>query len=152
MRQSRRPWSVLVVDDSAQLRDAVCDWMTTLAEFEIVGTASDGEEAIRRVEGLRPDLVLMDANMPTLDGFSATRRMKSRAECPKIVIISFYDSDIVRREAWAAGADGFVPKADLMRSLPGIVRGLAWADVRSGSGPDAPPVTIRGKDDILDGP
>ena len=147
MSQARRSWSVLVVDDSAEFRHAVCDWMATRAEFVVIGTAVDGEEAIRRVEGLRPELVVMDAMMPTLDGFRATRTLKARVECPRIVIVSFHDSEIVRQEAWAAGADGFVPKADLTRSLPGIVRGIDGTAADVGLDRGASPDRTRPKDD-----
>lgn len=152
MSQARRSWSVLVVDDNAEFRLAVCDWMATRAEFVVVGTAVDGEEAVRRVDGLRPDLVVMDAVMPRLDGFGATRTLKSRDACPRIVVVSFHDSDIVQQEAWAAGADGFVPKADLTRLLPDIVQGLDGATGDSSAGPEASSRPSRREDQTPDGP
>ncbi len=152
MSQRKRSWSVLVVDDSAEFRHAVCDWMATRPEFDVIGTATDGAEAIRRVDGLGPELVLMDAMMPTLDGFHATRTLKERDDCPRIVIVSFHDSEIVRQEAWAAGADGFVPKADLTRSLPGIVRGLDGSAGDAARDRAASPDRVRRKDDPPEGP
>ena len=152
MSQSKRSWSVLVVDDSSEFRHAVCDWMATRAEFDVIGTAVDGAEAIRRVDGLEPELVVMDAMMPTVDGFRATRTLKGRAACPRIVIVSFHDSEIVRQEAWAAGADGFVPKSDLTRSLPGIVRGLDGVDDGPRLDRGASPDGARPKDDTPEGP
>jgi DNA-binding NarL/FixJ family response regulator len=152
MPQSRRSWSVLVVDDSAEFRHAVCDWMATRPEFDVIGMAADGAEAIRRVDGLGPQLVVMDAMMPVLDGFHATRTLKERADCPRIVIVSFHDSEIVRQEAWAAGADGFAPKADLTRSLPGIIGGLDGAVGDAGPDLGSSPDRVRRNDETPEGP
>lgn len=125
MTPSRRPRTVLVVDDNPEFLEASSAWIETRPELRLVGTASNGAEAIERVAALRPDLVLMDAAMPVLDGFEATRRLKTEGAVGRVVIVSFHDSETVRREAWAAGADAFVAKADIARELPEIVRRLA---------------------------
>jgi CheY-like chemotaxis protein len=124
MTESRRSWTVLVVDDSQEFLDTACSWISSLPRFEVVGTARDGAHALERVAGLQPDLVLMDAVMPVIDGFEATRILRQNDDSRWVVIVSFHDSEAVRREAWAAGADGFISKADFVGSLQSIVRHL----------------------------
>jgi DNA-binding NarL/FixJ family response regulator len=120
-----RSWTVLVVDDSQEFLDTVSAWMSARPEFQVVGTALDGAGAMECIESLQPDLVLMDAVMPVLDGFEATRRLRAKGDMRRIVIVSFHDSEAARQEAWIAGADGFVSKAEFVRSLPRIVHGFA---------------------------
>lgn len=113
----RTPIRVVAIDDSeeflAVLASLVCElpWMT------LVGTARDGESGLEVVERLRPDLVLMDAVMPNVDGFAATRRIKSRPNAPKVVIVTFLEGDTARIEAKAAGADGCMTKSELADEL-----------------------------------
>jgi len=70
------------------------------------------------------DLVLMDAVMPEMDGFEATRRIKREVNAPLVVIVSLHDSPSARRAAEDAGADGFVAKSELVRTLPGLLASL----------------------------
>ena len=136
MQDSDASWTVLVVDDNPDFLTAARSWMASRAEFEIVGTAEDGERALAAVQTLDPDLVLMDAAMPVLDGFDATRRMRESGDDRWVILISFHDSGAVRQEAWASGADGFLSKADLAERLPSMVRDLAEGrGIRPGSGP-----------------
>jgi len=125
MNGSAARWSVLVVDDSPEFLSAARAWLATRPEFEVVGTAGDGEEALREIPARNPDLVLMDAAMPVLDGFDATRRLREAGDDRWVILVSFHDSVAVRQAAWAAGADGFVSKSELTGALPGIVRDLA---------------------------
>ncbi|MBY0489173.1 MAG: chemotaxis response regulator protein-glutamate methylesterase, partial [Gemmatimonadaceae bacterium] len=103
---------VLVVDDSAFMRRLVSDVVTATGEFEVVGTARDGEDALRQVQALSPDLITLDVDMPGLDGLSALRRVM--AECPRpVVMLSAGGSDggaEATLRALEAGAVEFVRK------------------------------------------
>ncbi len=124
-------WTVLVVDDSDDYREAACSWIETLDGLRVAGTARDGDSALEQAGSLRPDLILMDAAMPGTDGFEATRRLKARPDAPRIVIMSLHDSVAIREVAWISGADGFVAKADLTAAFPALVRDLrSGADLR----------------------
>ena len=124
---------VLIVDDSRDFLDAASDWIERQPGMELCGTAMNGADGLGAIETVRPDLVLMDAFMPELDGFEATRRAKSVAGAPWIVILSFHHGAAIEREAWAAGADAFVPKGELSDQLPSLVERLV-----AGETPDDP--------------
>jgi CheY-like chemotaxis protein len=121
------PISVLAVDDSAEFLAAVCAWIESQPELKLHGTATNGREALEALHGGQPDLVLMDAMMPELDGFEATRRIKMRPDAPPVVMLSVHNSSAVENEAWAAGADSFVSKAEFTKLLPGVIHSLLAA-------------------------
>lgn len=118
------PIRMLLVDDNLDFRKGVSAWLADEPRVEVAGTACSGREALERVGELKPDLVLMDVSMPEIDGFEATRRIKSDREAPLVVLMTFYHSETARQEAWAAGADGFLSKASLTGELLGLVRDL----------------------------
>lgn len=131
-RQER--WKVLIVDDSEDFLAVACSWIATQPSFDLVGTACNGAEAVGAVARLRPELIVMDAFMPVVDGFEATRRIKSQPEAPWVVVVSVHEGVAMEHEAWAAGADGFVPKADLATRMPALLRTL----VHRATGPARP--------------
>jgi CheY-like chemotaxis protein len=116
--QSHRSVRTLLVDDSQFMRA----YLTMLIEesgFELVGTAADGHQALRSVAALKPDLVLMDVDMPCLDGIEATRSIKEAGKqsgyAPVIVIVTSEDTLECRSQAEDAGANGFVSKSEDLR-------------------------------------
>lgn len=115
MQQSLR---VLVAEDESLIR---MDVVATLAEagFQVVGEASDGEEALSLAEKLSPDVVVMDIKMPKLDGISAAEKL-SEAKIPVVLLTAFSQSDLVAR-ATEAGAMAFITKpfkpADLIPAI-----------------------------------
>jgi DNA-binding NarL/FixJ family response regulator len=115
---------VLLVDDNDDFLDGLTAWLAGDPRLELAGKAHSGRAAIDKVERLRPDLVLMDAAIPDMNGFEATRTVKSRPGAPQIVLLTFHESKAFRVEAWAAGADGFVSKADIANNLMPVVRDL----------------------------
>ena len=90
--------------------------LRTIPDLEI-STASDGEEAIDHLDASPADLVLMDVQMPRMNGFEATKRVKSRAPETKVVMMSVYGHDAVRNASQASGADHFVTKDELHKTL-----------------------------------
>ncbi len=116
--QSHRRVRTLLVDDSPFMRVL----LTRLIEesgFEAVGTAADGRQALRSVAALKPDLVLMDADMPYMNGLQATRSIKETGKksgyAPAIVIVTSEDTLQCRSQAKDSVADGFVSKSEDLR-------------------------------------
>jgi two-component system NarL family response regulator len=99
---------LLIADDRPRTRRAVQALLAAHAGFQVVGEASDGEEALARIEELQPDLVLLDVRMPRLDGIAATARIKTR--WPRIRVVVHSLAIELREQAMAAGADEFVAK------------------------------------------
>jgi len=113
---------VMVVDDHAVVRSGLGAFLQTFTEFELVGEASNGVEAIRVCPELEPDVVLMDLVMPEMDGAKATRAI--REQCPDIQVIvltSFQEEDMVRR-ALEAGAIGYLLKSTTPDELAEAIR------------------------------
>src|SRR5262245_34074174 len=105
MGTARRTVRILVVDDREGFLAGASVWVASQPGLVLAGAARSGAEALVLADDLRPDLVLMDAAMPGIDGFEATRRLKTREGAPRVVILTFHDTPTARREAWAAGAD-----------------------------------------------
>jgi DNA-binding NarL/FixJ family response regulator len=120
---------VLVVDDHALFRDGLIALLDRWAEFEVIGSASDGNEAVRLASALRPDLVLMDVRMEGLGGVEATRRITSADPKVRVAMLTVSDLGEDVYEALRSGAHGYLSKNDsavrLHEGLLGIMRGEA---------------------------
>ena len=101
---------LVVVDDQAVVRAGFQTIMNAQPDIEVVGEAADGLEALHVVNAERPDVVLMDIRMPRLDGLEATRRMLSRGDPVRVLIMTTFDLDEYVYEALRAGASGFLLK------------------------------------------
>jgi DNA-binding NarL/FixJ family response regulator len=114
-----QPTRVLIADDRPRSRDGLKVLLATWPETEVVGEASNGQEAVRLVEESRPEVVLMDATMPVMDGLEATGIIKDRWPEVKVIVLTIHASS--RMDALAAGADAFLvkgcPAADLLRAI-----------------------------------
>ena len=124
--------TVVVADDQRIVREGLATLLGLLAGIEVVGTASDGEEAIELVERLRPDVVLMDLRMPRCDGVAATRRLRELGSPTQVVVLTTYADDRSVVEALRAGARGFLTKdagaEEIERAVAAVVRGEAAID------------------------
>jgi len=99
---------VLVVDDQEPFRRAMAAVVEATDGFEVVGTAASGEESLEVARDLRPDLVLMDVNLPGIDGLEATRLLSAQPDRPVVVLLSTYDEDEFSRDN--CGAAAYIPK------------------------------------------
>jgi DNA-binding NarL/FixJ family response regulator len=106
---------VLIADDSDRARNGLRALLAMRQEIEIVGEAADGRQAVQMVRERQPDVVLMDARMPHMDGLEATRQIKARWPEVRVVAVTMYVSR--RAEAQAAGVDGFLRKGGPVEEL-----------------------------------
>jgi DNA-binding NarL/FixJ family response regulator len=129
---------IVVVDDQEVVRAAFEVLLVTQPDFTVVGSAADGEQAVRICRDLRPDVVLMDIRMPGMDGIEATRRLLADPEPPRVLILTTFDLDEHVYDALGAGASGFLLKDATAERLFDAVRIVA-----AGEALLAPAVTRR---------
>jgi DNA-binding NarL/FixJ family response regulator len=133
------PIRIVVADDHQVVRTGFAALLDTQPDFAVVGTASDGAEAVTAARELRPDVVLMDVRMPNTDGIEATRQLAgSGPGGPRILILTTFDLDEYVYDALCAGASGFLLKDVTAERLFDAVRVIA-----AGEALLAPSVTRR---------
>lgn len=138
-RTSRMPFRTLVVDDSPIATGAIRVLLRNRREIEFVGFAGDGDEGVCRAEKLQPDLILMDLQMPKLDGLSAIRLIRKSLPNVRIIVVTFNHGQEVSQVCMAGGADGIVVKDRLYQDLlPEIYRVF-----RAKDSANAPPLFRR---------
>jgi DNA-binding NarL/FixJ family response regulator len=101
---------VLLVDDADEVRRDLRTLLLLSADLDIVGEAANGLEAIRLTESLRPDVVLMDLEMPVMDGYESTRQIKTRCPSSRVVALTVHDYEAARVKAQGSGVDEFLVK------------------------------------------
>ncbi|MFB4301995.1 response regulator [Actinomadura sp. NTSP31] len=124
---------VVIVDDQGMVRTGFGVLLNAQPDIEVVGEAVNGEEGLRRVAELRPDVVLMDVRMPVMDGLEATRRLLGGdggdgGAAPKVLMLTTFDLDDYVYEALRAGASGFLLKDASAAELADAVRIVAAGD------------------------
>jgi len=129
---------IVVADDHEVVRAGFAALLDTQPDFTVVGTASDGAEAVKISRELRPDVVLMDVRMPGTDGIEATRQLTAGADGPHVIILTTFDLDEYVYDALCAGASGFLLKDVTGERLFDAVRVVA-----AGEALLAPAVTRR---------
>jgi DNA-binding NarL/FixJ family response regulator len=121
---------LMIVDDKAQVRRELRSILPLAGRqaglsLEIIGEAENGQEAILKASELQPDVILMDLEMPVLDGCAATRTIKSRLPSANVIALTIHASPIDREMAGLAGVDRFiekgVPVAEIIRSIVSLV-------------------------------
>jgi DNA-binding NarL/FixJ family response regulator len=115
---------VVIADDHALVRDGMASLLTAWG-FDVVGQARDGVEAVDRARSLRPDLVLMDINMPMMNGREATRLIKAEMPDVKVVIVTVSDDDENLFEAIKSGAQGYIHKGTPGDEVGELLMGIA---------------------------
>jgi DNA-binding NarL/FixJ family response regulator len=132
------PIRVLVVDDQALVRSGFRMILDAQGDIQVVGEAIDGADAIRQFERLRPDVVVMDVRMPTIDGIEATCRLTTADPPGRVLILTTFDLDEYVYDALRAGASGFLLKDRPSDELVAAIRIVAAGDALL-----APSVTRR---------
>ncbi len=131
------PVRIIVADDHHVVRTGFATLLETQPDFTVVGTASDGAEAVRMCRDLSPDVILMDVRMPVMDGIEATRQL-TEGPGPRVLILTTFDLDQYVYDALRAGASGFLLKDVTAERLFDAVRVIA-----AGEALLAPAVTRR---------
>ena len=120
---------VVLADDQAMVRSGIRLILEAEPDIEVVGEAADGAAAVEEVRWRRPDIVLMDVQMPDIDGLEATRRIVATGPLPRVVILTTFDLDEYLFEALRAGASGFLlkhaPADDLIAAVRTVAAGNA---------------------------
>jgi DNA-binding NarL/FixJ family response regulator len=120
---------VLVADDHPMFRDGLRALLASVPDAELVGEASTGEEAVSLAAELRPDVVVMDVQMPKGDGIEATRRIVSDSPSVRVLIVTMFEDDATVFRAMRAGARGYVLKganyAEMLRAIKAVGDGEA---------------------------
>jgi NarL family two-component system response regulator LiaR len=113
---------VLVADDHAIVRRGICALLATEPGIQVVGEAADGDEAVREVQRLRPDVVLMDLVMPGMDGLEATRRITASVPGPRVLVLTSFAGDDQVFPAIRVGALGYLLKDCRPEELVAAIR------------------------------
>jgi DNA-binding NarL/FixJ family response regulator len=122
------PVRLLVVDDDPLVRSALVLMLGGQPDLTVVGEASDGHEALRKVDELRPGVVLMDIRMPRMSGLEATRALHQRPDPPHVIVLTTFDADEHVVGALASGADGFLLKDTPPPQILEAIRAVADGD------------------------
>lgn len=108
---------ILIVDDFADWRRLVREWLREHPHFQVVGVASDGLEAVLTAQQLQPDLILLDIGLPTLNGIEAARRIRELSPSAKILFLTQESDRAVLGAAINAGGHGYVVKSEAFKDL-----------------------------------
>jgi DNA-binding NarL/FixJ family response regulator len=123
---------VLICDDQEVVREGLSTILSTAQGIEVVGAAPDGARAVEMTGELKPDIVLMDLNMPTVNGIEATRRIYDRFPTTRVVALTTYETEEWVIDAIRAGAVGYLlkdtPRANLIRAIEGTYAGQTYLD------------------------
>ncbi|MFH1941479.1 MAG: response regulator transcription factor [bacterium] len=121
---------VLVADDHTIVRKGLCALLNSEPNIEVVGEAEDGREAVERIGKIKPDVVLMDISMPSLNGFEATRQIRKGHPGIRILVLTMHTNEEYIFEILQAGASGYVLKksapSDLVSAINAVYQGSAF--------------------------
>ena len=104
------PIKIVIADDHALLRQGIKNVLSLEPDLDVIGEAADGEEAISKIESLKPDILLLDVNMPHMNGLEVTKRLKADNKPVKIIILTIHEDESYVLEVIKSGADGYLLK------------------------------------------
>ena len=113
---------VLIVDDVERVRQDLRTFLTLAGGLQIVGEACNGLEAIQLVGSLSPQVVLLDLEMPVMDGYEATRHIKTKDPCCRVIVLTIHAGEAERQQVLRAGADAFITKGAPLEALLQAIR------------------------------
>ena len=123
---------VLICDDQEVVREGWSTILSTAPSIQVVGTAQDGFQAVELVEKYKPDIVLMDLNMPIVNGIEATRQIYEKFPTVRVLALTTYETEEWVIDAIRAGAVGYLlkdtPRANLIRAIEGTYEGQTYLD------------------------
>jgi DNA-binding NarL/FixJ family response regulator len=119
---------VLMVDDHAIMRDGIRALLDLQADIDIVGEASEGNEAIDKAQKLRPDVIIMDIAIPGMDGLEATRRILKKVPSTKVLVLTQHDNREYVVAAIKVGVSGYIPKKALGKELVSAIYAVHSGD------------------------
>ena len=145
------PIKVLLVDDHAVVRDGIRARLESSADFEVVGEAVNGREALQKTEELRPDVVLMDISMPVMNGMDAARQLRDTFPDMKVIILTMHEHKEYIQGVIRCGAQGYIVKdvsaQEMISAIKTVVNGetyysscvsqMMYDDFSKGSSPDS---------------
>ena len=118
--------SILIVDDSPTVRQALCELFTREKDFDVCGEAENGQEAIERAEQLHPDVIVTDLSMPIMSGLEEARVLKQLMPTVPVIIYTAHSDRFIEKEAHAAGAYAVVSKSDPVTTLIAAARSISY--------------------------
>lgn len=119
---------ILIADDHHLVRQGIRALLEKTGEFEVVGEAADGQEALSMVEQLSPDIVIMDIAMPRLNGTQATLRIRSISETTEVIILSMYSDPALVRQAITNGAKGYLLKSSVAEEMLLAIKAVKYGN------------------------
>lgn len=124
------PTTIVLADDHHVVREGIRKLIETRPDFEVIGEAGDGEQAVRMIIERQPDIALMDINMPRVSGIEATRRIEQQGLSTRVLVLSMHESRNYVEEVLRAGASGYVVKnsspEELLSAIDAVKEGRSY--------------------------
>lgn len=125
---------VVIADDHPVVRRGLCELLGSLEDIEVVGVAATGREAVQQVVTCKPDVALLDLQMPELDGIAATTELSRVAPDVAVLVLTMFDDEAMLTAALRAGARGYVVKGAEQDEIAGAIRAVAAGQLVVGAG------------------